>query len=48
MVVAQRQAEGSLPDTRAQIAALDGQMALQRHQLAVLSGQAPLALVLLC
>ena len=43
-VVAQRQAEGSLPDTRAQIVALDGQMALQRHQLAVLSGQAPQAL----
>lgn len=43
-VVAQRQAEGSLPDTRAQIVALDGQMALQRHQLAVLTGQAPQAL----
>ena len=43
-VMEQRQAEGSLPDTRAQIEALDGQMALLRHQLAVLSGQAPQAL----
>ena len=43
-VVEQRLAEGSLPDVRAQIEALNGQMALARHQLAVLSGQAPQAL----
>ena len=43
-VVEQRQAEASLADARAQIEALDGQMALLRHQLAVLSGQAPQAL----
>ena len=43
-VVEQRLAEGSLPDVRAQIEALNGQMVLARHQLAALSGQAPQAL----
>ena len=43
-VLEQRLAEASLPDVRAQIEALNGQMALARHQLAVLSGQAPQAL----
>jgi NodT family efflux transporter outer membrane factor (OMF) lipoprotein len=43
-VVEQRQSEAGLPDARAQIVALDGQMVLARHQLAVLSGQAPQAL----
>ena len=42
--VEQRQAEAGLPDARAQIQAIDGQMVLARHQLAVLSGQAPEAL----
>ena len=42
--VEQRQAEAGLPDARAQIQGIDGQMALARHQLAVLSGQAPQAL----
>ena len=40
----QRLAEGSLPASRAQIEALTGQMALARHQLALLSGQPPQAL----
>lgn len=39
-----RQAEGSPPELRAQIEALDEQIALARHQLAALSGQAPQAL----
>jgi NodT family efflux transporter outer membrane factor (OMF) lipoprotein len=39
-----RQAEGALPEIRGQIEALAGQRALLRHQLAVLSGQAPQAL----
>ena len=39
-----RQAEAGLPDARAQVEALAGQMALARHQLAVLTGQAPQAL----
>jgi NodT family efflux transporter outer membrane factor (OMF) lipoprotein len=43
-VVEQRQAEAGLPDARSQIEALTGQMVLARHQLAVLSGQAPQAL----
>ena len=43
-VVEQRQAEAGLPDARAQIEAYAGQMVLARHQLAVLSGQAPQAL----
>ncbi|WP_374673324.1 efflux transporter outer membrane subunit [Ideonella sp.] len=38
------QSQASLPDMRAQIEALDEQAALGRHQLAVLSGQAPAAL----
>ncbi|MEK8031647.1 efflux transporter outer membrane subunit [Ideonella sp. DXS29W] len=38
------QADSALPDTRAQIEALDEQIALARHQLAALSGQAPNAL----
>lgn len=38
------QTEASLPDMRAQIEALDEQAALARHQLAVLTGQAPGAL----
>jgi NodT family efflux transporter outer membrane factor (OMF) lipoprotein len=38
------QADSALPDTRAQIEALDEQIVLARHQLAVLSGQAPDAL----
>lgn len=42
--VEQRQAEGTVPDARAQLQALDGQIALAHHQLAVLSGQAPQAL----
>lgn len=40
-----KQSEGSLPDTRLQIAQLDEQITLARHQLAVLSGQAPQALL---
>lgn len=38
------QADSALPDARAQIEALDEQIALARHQLAVLTGQAPDAL----
>ncbi len=38
-----RQAESGLPDARSQIEALDGQIALARHRLALLSGQAPQA-----
>lgn len=38
------QAEGGLPDARGQIEALNEQVTLARHQLAVLSGQAPGAL----
>jgi NodT family efflux transporter outer membrane factor (OMF) lipoprotein len=38
------QAEGGPPEARGQIEALDGQMALARRQLSVLSGQAPAAL----
>ncbi len=38
------QAEGALPDTRAQIEALDEQIALARHLTAVLTGQPPDAL----
>jgi NodT family efflux transporter outer membrane factor (OMF) lipoprotein len=40
----QTQAEGALPDTRVQIEALDEQVTLARHQIAVLAGQAPGAL----
>jgi NodT family efflux transporter outer membrane factor (OMF) lipoprotein len=39
-----RQSEGALPETRNQIEALDEQIALTRHALAVLTGQAPTAL----
>ena len=39
-----RQGEGALPDARAQIEALDEQVALLRHQLAALAGQGPQAL----
>lgn len=39
-----RQAQGPVPDARQQIEQLDGQIALARHALAVLSGQAPQAL----
>jgi NodT family efflux transporter outer membrane factor (OMF) lipoprotein len=39
-----RLAETSVPDARSQIEAMDGQIALARHQLAVLSGQPPQAL----
>jgi NodT family efflux transporter outer membrane factor (OMF) lipoprotein len=42
--VALRAAEGRLPETRQQIEAVDGQIALARHQLAVLAGLAPQAL----
>ena len=38
------QAEGALPDARAQIEALDEQIMLGRRQIAVLTGQAPTAL----
>ncbi len=38
------QAEGALPDARAQIEALDEQVMLARRQIAVLTGQAPNAL----
>lgn len=39
-----RSADGPVPEARAQVAALDGQVDLLRHRLAVLSGQAPQAL----
>ena len=39
-----RVAEAPLPEAATQLAALDGQIAVARHQLAVLSGQAPQAL----
>ncbi len=39
-----RVAEAPLPEAATQLAALDGQIALARHQLAVQSGQAPQAL----
>lgn len=39
-----RMAEAPLPDAAAQLAGLDGQIAVARHQLAVLAGQAPQAL----
>ncbi|HSN32339.1 MAG TPA: efflux transporter outer membrane subunit [Ideonella sp.] len=39
-----RQAEGALPEVRAQIEALDEQIALARHALAALSAQPPAAL----
>lgn len=39
-----RLTEAAVPDARAQLQALDGQIALARHQLAVLSGQPPQAL----
>jgi NodT family efflux transporter outer membrane factor (OMF) lipoprotein len=39
-----RQSQGALPDTRGQIEAFDEQIALARHQLAVLSAQPPNAL----
>ena len=39
-----KQGEGALPDTRQQVEALDEQIMLARHALAVLSGQAPNAL----
>lgn len=39
-----RLSELTVPDVRQQIEALDGQIVLQRHQLAVLCGQAPQAL----
>ena len=42
--VEQHQAEAGLPDARAQIQAIDGQIALAPHPLAVPSGQAPQAL----
>lgn len=42
-----RQGEGALPETRQQIEALDEQIALTRHALATLTGQAPNALDLL-
>lgn len=40
----QRNAEATVPDARQQIEALDEQIVLQRHQLAVLAGLAPQAL----
>jgi NodT family efflux transporter outer membrane factor (OMF) lipoprotein len=43
-VVELRQSEGALPDTRAQIEAIDEQIALTRHLLAALSAQAPQSL----
>jgi len=43
-VVELRQAEGAIPDARTQIEAIDEQVTLTRHQLAVLTGQAPQAL----
>jgi NodT family efflux transporter outer membrane factor (OMF) lipoprotein len=39
-----RQGEGALPDTRVQMEVLDEQITLNRHALAVLTGQAPQAL----
>ncbi|MBX3620128.1 MAG: efflux transporter outer membrane subunit [Rhizobacter sp.] len=39
-----RQGEGALPETRAQVEALDEQIVLARHALAALTGQAPNAL----
>ncbi len=42
-----RQAESAVPEARQQIEALDEQIALARHQLAALSGQAPGALATL-
>lgn len=39
-----RTADGPVPEARAQVAALDGQIAGVRHRLAVLAGQAPQAL----
>ncbi len=39
-----KQSEGGLPEARNQIEALDEQLTLTRHALAVLSGQAPIAL----
>ena len=39
-----RSAEGAVPEVRQQIEALNGQIVLARHQLAVLAGQAPQAL----
>ncbi len=39
-----RQGEGALPETRAQLEAIDEQITLTRHALAALSGQAPQAL----
>lgn len=42
--LALRSAEGRLPEMRQQIEALNGQIALARHQLAVLAGLAPQAL----
>jgi NodT family efflux transporter outer membrane factor (OMF) lipoprotein len=42
-----RLAEGAVPEARQQIEALDEQIALARHALAVLSGQAPGALAML-
>ena len=39
-----KQGEGALPDVRMQIEALDEQISLTRHALAVLTGQAPQAL----
>jgi NodT family efflux transporter outer membrane factor (OMF) lipoprotein len=38
-IVEQRQGEGAIPDTRAQIESLDEQIALARHQLAALAAQ---------
>jgi NodT family efflux transporter outer membrane factor (OMF) lipoprotein len=43
-VVELRQSEGALPDTRAQIEAIDEQIALARHLLAALSAQPPQSL----
>ena len=39
-----RQGEGALPETRAQLEAIDEQITLTRHALAALTGQAPQAL----
>ncbi len=39
-----RQGQGAVPDTRQQIAALDEQISLARHALAVLTGRAPKSL----
>jgi len=43
-VVELRQAEGAIPDAKTQIESIDEQVVLARHQLAVLTAQAPQAL----